>query len=652
MILVVIESPSKIKTLEKILGPNYIFFATCGHLFECTKLEDIHFTTEGVPTTEGVSINFTIKTNQKKNIKRLKQLYQDVDDILLAGDFDIEGEAICWEVCKILKIKPNKSKRVIFKDLTEETIKSSIHNCVNINMDIVSKYKARVVIDLIIGFRITPYIRNELEEDHIISAGRCQTPCLKIIQDEYSKELREINSYTLHIYFDSIDFTTSIDLPDSFDIQEILDCNFLIKQDNVKNSIVKCPEPLNTSSILQLASKSYGFNPSQTMTLLQSLYENGFITYHRTESTMLSNEFLIKHNKIHDNQQTTFAHEAIRFTDKPYKGSKNSNEYKIYNIIHTITSQYLLGDGEDEITTFIATNEKITAKYEYIKVKKLGWRKSKNNDLQTFMKLFSVKDQWIENPTKVSIVPVKPHPVGLLPHNLISMLSELKIGRPSTYSSFIDKLYSKNLIVELTDDIYSNQGLSSISLKRGESISITQEQHIHHKKGCLKVTELGNELLSIADNLFNEDEVFNIGYCAALENQLQDVTVDNWMNICFDIKSKLDNIVLPVNVDIVKDKVSKYKVIKGRFGLYVKINGNILSLSCYGNRTPESITQEEIVNALNKSRINELPPGMELKNGKFGYYLTRDGKNVSLKGFFEDPLTCNVNKLINFFDLN
>lgn len=659
--IIFVESPSKCKKIEQALPFGYKVIATCGHLKSINGLQNIEF------KNNDISITYNILEHQKKRIKQFKQIVKEYNEVIIATDGDREGEGIAYHLCTILKLNPLKTRRVIFRDLSIETIQYAMNEpWQHLNMQLIYSYKSRNIIDLLIGHTITPIINNLIQSDKKISTGRCQTPALYIINQEYNKEIHNLtsNEVNVNIEFYGLEFKTKLNksiLSKDF-FENLIKENFILKHENTRIKKIEPPNPLTTSKCIQLACQKFGFQPCKTMDILQKLYENGNITYHRTDSNVYSKEFINKINPlaITINDVKKDAHEGIRFTDIACDFNINSNEMKIYNLIVKISTEACLDVGEDEIMTFSAVFNNIKAIYEYTKVKKIGWRihsTEQENNMNHFMLIMSIKENWIETPTQIKTYPIHHHSIGFNTGEIIGELTKLNIGRPSTYSNIIDKLFSKKLIEELNQDVIITGCVDEeYSIVKGEQCIIKQFENnfIKYKKGILKATELGLSVLETASklNLFKTGELFNCDYSSLLESILDNTNEDNWIQACIDTKNKLNKLNKIENISEPQEDVVVVR--KGKYGLYAIINGEKnISLSCFGNRQPESITKEELNKVIlhNSTHCRELKNGLLLKYGKYGYYLTKNNINVNLKRFNKDPLTCDENELIEWFEL-
>jgi DNA topoisomerase-1 len=295
--LVIVESPAKCKKIESYLGPGYKVVASYGHLRNLTDLAAIDISNNFAPNYSIIKDDFKLK-----QIEKLRSEIAKAYEVILATDDDREGESIAWHICDLFNLPIDKTKRIIFHEITETAIKTAILNPVKINMNTVNAQKSRQIIDVLVGFTITPILWNCVTKNHnnSLSAGRCQTPALRLIYENYL----EINKNPGTTVYNTIGYFTNLILPFELNKQftnknEVLD--FLEKSESgiyecsttsPKKVLKKSPDPLTTSSLQQLASNELHYSPKDTMKYAQELYEAGYITYMRTDSKKYSGEFI------------------------------------------------------------------------------------------------------------------------------------------------------------------------------------------------------------------------------------------------------------------------------------------------------------------------------------------------------------------------
>jgi len=291
--LVIVESPAKCKKIEEYLGPGYKCIASFGHLREINSLDNIDF-------QNGFKIKYSIIDSpiKKKQIEKIRKEITDSCEVILATDDDREGEAIAWHICELFDLNVLKTKRILFHEITEKAIKEAIKNPTIIHMNTVYAQQARQVLDLIVGFKVSPLLWTKINKG--LSAGRCQTPALKIIYDNDDEIKKNINNKVFNTigYFTKkgIVFTNSKEYETEEEIELFLDKSISFQHIFTRNDPIKVfkkqPEPFTTSRIQQVCSNKLHISPKETMKICQELYESGYITYMRTDSKKYSKEFI------------------------------------------------------------------------------------------------------------------------------------------------------------------------------------------------------------------------------------------------------------------------------------------------------------------------------------------------------------------------
>ena len=295
--LVIVESPAKCKKIEEYLGPGYKCIASFGHLRELTSLKNIDF-------ANNFNANYTNIENpiKTKQISLLKKVIASADDVILATDDDREGEAIAWHICMMFNLNIEKTKRIVFHEITESAILNAIKNPRILNMNIVNAQQARQILDLLVGFKISPILWNNIVKnaDNSLSAGRCQTPALRLIYDN-QKEIDAnpgIKKYNTTGFFTNncIPFDLSKKYEDEDELINFLEGSVDFKHVFTCSSPEKIlkspPEPFTTSRLQQVSSNEMHISPKETMKICQTLYEGGYITYMRTNSKTYSKDFV------------------------------------------------------------------------------------------------------------------------------------------------------------------------------------------------------------------------------------------------------------------------------------------------------------------------------------------------------------------------
>lgn len=482
--LVIVESPNKTKTISKYLGNDYKVVSSVGHIRDLSTSGKYGF---GVDIENGFKPNYVPIKGKKKIINELKKDVNSADFVYLATDPDREGEAISWHLYDALNLKENKYKRIVFNEITKNVILDSFKHARDINIDLVHSQETRRILDRIIGFRLSKLMQSKTGGK---SAGRVQSVALKLIID---KE-REINAfvpenyYEIDAYFNEFDAKLDsynhkkIEIKTESDAKEIvskLSNTFKIEEVTKKEKKQNSKFPFITSTMQQLASIKLNFSSKKTMSVAQKLYEGitlkdetvGLITYMRTDSTRLSNEFIastykfiedkygsnyVGHVKVNKNKENVQdAHEAIRPTSinrtpESVKEYLSNDEYKLYSLIYHRALASLMADAKVLGTTVILDNNNYQFKATghiltfdgYLKV----YAPYEDNTDKILPDLENYKTGVvISNKIEYTMHSTKP-PARYTEASLIKELESLGIGRPSTYATIIDRIKERDYV--------------------------------------------------------------------------------------------------------------------------------------------------------------------------------------------------------------
>ena len=635
--LVIVESPAKCKKIEEYLGPGYKCMATYGHLRELPSLKNIDLNNNFNPT-------YTIIENaiKKKQIEFLRNEIKNADDVILATDGDREGEKISYCVAQIFKLDIHKTKRITFNEITETAIQNAIKNPRIINIDIVYAQQARQILDILVGFKVSPmlwkFITSPKGKENALSAGRCQTPALKLIydNDEDIKKTEERKVYNTTGYFTNLNipfelspqgkYETEDEITDflygSVDFSHNYSCSQPVKL------LKKSPEPFTTSRIQQVASNDLHYAPKETMRICQLLYEGGYITYMRTDSNTYSGEFInsVK-NYIHltyadgnkyvseniDSMISGFvkepekkqkskktdkpppqvkdslrqvkdslrqeAHEAIRPTNISLcelPSTMDSKEIRMYKLIWENTLESCMTSASfHSVTASITAFDNSIFKYTSELIHFPGWKivsKKYSNENKEYQYLQTIKQNSIIPYKKIcSKVTIK----GLKQHyteaRLVQLLEENGIGRPSTFSSLVDKIQERNYVKK--EDIKGKEILcKDYELENDEIFEIETKREFGNEKGKLVLQPLGRVVMEFLVKHFND--IFNYEYTSIMENDLDKIAKGEliWSELCDKCNKQLDNLVDGLKdetkIEIKLDENHTYMI--GRYGPVIK----------------------------------------------------------------------------------
>jgi DNA topoisomerase-1 len=484
--LVIVESPAKAKTIEKFLGSDFMVKSSFGHIRDLPK--------------KGISIDvddnfkptYEIPTDKKKVVADLKKSAKGLT-VWLASDEDREGEAIAWHLCHALGIKPEDTKRIVFHEITKTAIEAAVKNPRTVNQQLVDAQQARRILDRLVGYQLSPVLWKKVRPG--LSAGRVQSVAVRLIveREREIKAFESASSYKLSGTFHSGTEDFDGDLNKSLEdkaateqfLKEIASAEYKVESINKKPGSRNPSAPFTTSTLQQEASRKLGFSVRQTMTLAQRLYENGHITYMRTDSTTLSGQavasaeaFIKKEYGDDFHQVRQFktksssaqeAHEAIRPTSfTKLKAGDDSGQEKLYNLIwrRALASQMApaVVDKTDVKISISGKTEYFSAKGEILKF--AGFIKAYGGGKDDSILPDLVEGQVVKNQQVVATESFSRPPARYSEASLVRKLEELGIGRPSTYAPTIGTVQTRGY-VEKSDLEGNTRNVTTLTLKSG-----------------------------------------------------------------------------------------------------------------------------------------------------------------------------------------
>lgn len=497
MKLIIVESPAKCGKIESFLGTGYKCLASFGHIREIAN------GLKSIDVKNDYKVTFKPTRSKNQNITNLRKWIAKAEEVILATDDDREGEAIAWHICKLFKLPVATTKRIIFHEITKTALQNSIKNPIRVNMNTVNAQMARQVLDLMVGYKISPILWKNISRGSKLSAGRCQIPALRLVYDQQKlidehpgKKVYSTIGEFLDKHLDFVlnkQYNTEDDMVDF--LENSADFSHKYTVTDPRRVTKNPPQPFTTSTLQQKSSNHFGYSPKQTMRLAQTLYESGYITYMRTDSKTYSKEFVDKGKKYikqkygeafvgkHCNNLITNAkspkktkkktkgkkvtkkqedmaqeaHEAIRPTKiektEIHQGGKiGSQEIRLYNLIWKNTVESLMEKAiYESITAEISAFKKNKYKYSIEKVIFKGWKilEKDDEDLELFNYLKNFKKNTIVDYHKItSKVTLKDLKKNYTEAKLVQMLEKQGIGRPSTYSSLISKIQERGYVLK------------------------------------------------------------------------------------------------------------------------------------------------------------------------------------------------------------
>ena len=594
-ILVIVESPAKCQKIEGYLGKDkYMCLASFGHIREIAD------GLKSIAVDHDFAIKFAIMSSKYAQVAKLRAAIADAAEVILATDDDREGEAIAWHLCQVFNLSVTTTKRIIFHEITEPALKAAVAAPRTINMSLVLAQQARQVLDLIVGYKISPVLWTYVSHTNL-SAGRCQTPALRLIYENYNEIEASTATmvYTVSGIFTKLNLTfnlsreieSSEESLDTF-IRETAaapDAGFRATVGTAKKLTKAPPSPYSTSMLQQAASNELHLSPKDTMSVAQKLYEQGYITYMRTDSKVYSAEFVANargyilkrfggertptEDLIGNLSETkgptgteaaAAAHEAIRPTDISrtlLPQSCHPREHRLYSIIHRNTLESLMAPAICQTITMSISSPVAAAgaacEYRYTaeQVIKPGWKLVAGGyDAEareyTYFASFATTAASVAHTmpfkriiTKCSLRNTKSH---YTESGLVQLLERMGIGRPSTFSSLIDKIQERGY-VKLQDVRGKSLECREFILTEGKKIeSKTEVREIGGESRKLVIQPLGIIVIEFLTTHFAP--LFDYEFTKNMENQLDEIATGGmvWHELCykcwFDVTTQLQEL--------------------------------------------------------------------------------------------------------------
>lgn len=702
--LVIVESPAKAKTIEKFLGEGYTVTSSMGHVRDLEKKDF------GIDIDNKYQPKYIVTPDKKKIVSELKKMAKEADTVWLASDEDREGEAIAWHLMEVLKLKPENTKRIVFHEITKDAITNAIQHPRNIDTHLVDAQQARRVLDRIVGFEVSPVLWKKVKPS--LSAGRVQSVTVRLIV-EREREIREFQSESafrvtaLFLIPDSNGNSSELkaELSERFKTRDEANA-FLEKCRNtefVVSDVVKKPgkrspaQPFTTSTLQQEASRKLGFSVSQTMSVAQRLYENGKITYMRTDSVNLSslaiNTTKKKIEELHGDKyvkirkfKTTSkgaqeAHEAIRPTYMDQETvDGTSQEQRLYDLIwkRTIASQ--MADAILERTTvtidissttekFIATGEVIVFDgFLRVYIESTDDEGSNGNG-DSLIPPLHAKDK-LEMAEVLATQRFTQRPPRYTEASLVKRLEELGIGRPSTYAPTITTVQNRNYVVK-EDRPGLEREFTVLKLKDKAIKERVNTEITGAEKNKLFPTDIG---IVVNDFLVdNFDQIMDFNFTADVEKEFDAIAEGDkkWNDMIDKFYKPFHKKVEDATQNAERSKgermlgtdpkTGKEVSVKiGRFGPVAQLGEASTDgegekpqfSSLRAGQHIESITLEEALELFKLPRElgNFEGKKVTVAIGRFGPYIRHDNKFVSL-GKDDDPYSVDLERSVELIQL-
>jgi len=688
--LVIVESPAKAKTIEKFLGKEFKVTSSFGHIADLPAKE------LGVDVEGDFTPKYIISKDKRSLVKELKELAKKAETVWLASDEDREGEAIAWHLAETLDLKDDKTKRIVFHEITKSAILRAIDNPRNIDYNLVNAQQARRVLDRLVGYELSPVLWKKVKPG--TSAGRVQSVAVRLIVERE----REIEAFTpVGSYRIDAEFVTSegasfkAKLPKNFEteaearefLEKNVGANYMVSELTKKPASKSPAPPFTTSTLQQEASRKLYFSVSKTMTIAQQLYESGLITYMRTDSVNLSveakngakaeiesyygEEFSKPRNFKGKSKGAQEAHEAIRPTDMSRHTVKADRDaMRLYELIwkRTIASQ--MSDAQLERTNVkidirgkAPIAESFTANGEMIKFE--GFLKvylegtDFDEEEQEGMLPNLVEGESLHNNYITATERFTRPPYRYTEASLVKQLEDLGIGRPSTYAPTISTIIARDYVekgtVEGTDRNYVQ-----ITLSEGQLKEKHLKETVGSDKGKLVPTDIGIIVNDFLVSHFNY--ILDYNFTAKVEEDFDDIAEgkEEWTEMMRDFYGKFHPTVEDVEENADREsgervlgtdpKSGKPVLVRlGKFGPMAQIGGPEDEEKQFASLRPDQqlhlITFEEVMDLfkLPKTLGSYENLEVEVANGKFGPYVRWGRTFISLPTGL-DPLDVDMEK--------
>ena len=681
--LLIVESPAKAKTIEKILGSDFEVKSCFGHIRDLEKSE------MGIDIKKGFKPRYIVPEDKEKVVKELKQVAKRSGEVWLATDEDREGEAISWHLCEVLGLDPATTKRIVFHEITKPAIRAAVEKPRTVNMNLVNAQQARRILDRIVGFEISPILWRKMSMRGNLSAGRVQSVAVRLIveRERAINGFTAIGSFKVEAFFKAKDINgkqvifkaegakknTQQDA-EQF-LQGCIGAGYTVKDVQKKPAKKSPAAPFTTSTLQQEASRKLGYGVSKTMLIAQKLYEAGHITYMRTDSVSLSEtargdiskqitdsygkEYFQERKFKNKNESAQEAHEAIRptYMDKPTV--EIADGQRLYELIWKRTMASQMADAELEKTiaeiTISTQQELLKAEGEVMK-------------FEGFLKVYNEsRDEEDENE--------EPSTEGMLPPlakgqqlelnemlaterftraqpryteaSLVKKMEELGIGRPSTYAPTISTILKRGY-VEKRDKEGMKRDYRLLKLINNIISKAIEQENTGAEKTKLFPTDLGSVVTDFLIQHF--DQVLDYGFTAKIENEFDSIAEGNedWGKMLKDFyapfKKDVDNTMetaerISGERELGHEEITGKRVIArmGRYGPMVQIGETTEEekprfAKLKADQSIETINLEQAMELFKLPRVlgefeNE---SVQVNIGRFGPYIAHDKKFYSL----------------------
>ncbi len=693
--LVIVESPAKAKTIEKFLGKDFLVESSYGHIADLPSKE------LGVNVDGDFKPNYTVSTDKKAVVKKLKELAAKAEVVWLASDEDREGEAIAWHLAEQLKLDKQKTKRIVFHEITKNAILKAVENPREINYNLVNAQQARRVLDRLVGYELSPILWKKVKGG--LSAGRVQSVSVRLIVEKereienfipkksFRVDAQFLNSKGVSFKAKlSKNFTSESDA--AIFLDSCMDARYTVCDLQKKPARKSPAAPFTTSTLQQEASRKLGFPVAKTMVVAQRLYEAGLITYMRTDSVNLSKEaksavqseiissygesFSKPRNFSNNSKGAQEAHEAIRPTDMSlHEISVEYDQNRLYSLIWKRTLASQMSDAQLERTAvrikndkndklFISNGEIITFE-GFLKVYLEAVDNYDEDDQAGMLPMLNLNES-LENYFITATEKYTKAPYRFTEASLVKRLEDLGIGRPSTYAPTISTIQKRQYVEKGTVE-GKERTYIQLLLQNGQVTAKKLTEKVGSDKGKLVPTDIGNIVNDFL--VANFSNILDFGFTAKVESDFDAIAegVEDWTSIIQEFYQDFHPTVEDVaaNAERAKgerllgvdpDSGKNVYVRLGRYGAMVQI-GEVTDeekpkfASLQGDQTMNNLTYEQAMELFQLPKSIGIYENNEVvvANGRFGPYIRFDKMFVSLnKG--ENPLSVDLERAIELIE--
>jgi DNA topoisomerase-1 len=701
--LLIVESPAKAKTIEKILGKDFEVKSCYGHIRDLEKDE------MGIDIKDHYKPRYIIPDEKEKVVKELRQLAKKSDEVWLATDEDREGEAISWHLCEVLGLDPATTKRIVFHEITKPAIEKAVRTPRTVDMNLVNAQQARRVLDRIVGFELSPVLWRKMSMGNSLSAGRVQSVTVRLIAERE----REINAFIsssqfkIEAQFSAKDINNrdvsfkaegqkyAVESDAEKFLQSCIGANYSVSDIQVKPAKKSPSAPFTTSTLQQEASRKLGYSVSKTMLLAQKLYESGKITYMRTDSVNLSEtamdalrqqissqfgaRYFNARKYKNKNESAQEAHEAIRPTYMETTSINDEETRRLYDLIWKRTMASQMADAELERTIakirISTNNEELTASGEVLKF---------DGFLKVYVEDRDEEDISEEDGSDSMLPPLRTGQALPLKEmkaterfnrpapryteaSLVKKMEELGIGRPSTFVPTITTILKRGY-VEKRDKEGVRRDFRILRLTNDKIVKEKEQEITGAEKSKLFPTDLGLVVTDFLNQYFNN--VMDYNFTAKIEEEFDEVAsgkmiwyklIDEFYN---PFKKDVENTIetaerIKGERELGMDPATGKKVIArmGRYGPMVQI-GDVSDeekpkfAKLKSGQSIETISYDEAMElfklplTIGEYQGNEVSVNI----GRFGPYVKWGEEFVSIpKG--EEPLTVDLERAIELISV-